>query len=87
MRRGLGTPHPIAPLDDIEIELEDTRLGQRDFEARDDELFDLPERIVGRREVEILSELLRDRARAARRCRRVRLSWTDLRICSASMPS
>src|SRR5262245_44178533 len=65
-RGGLRAPDAVAPFDDVEIELEDARLGQGDFEPpRDDELLDLSERVVRRREIQVLRQLLRDRAGAA----------------------
>ena len=81
-------PRPVAPLDDVQIDLEDARLGQRRFQAaRDDQLAQLPERIVRRRQIEVLRQLLRDRAGAATAPAPSKLSRIDLRISSRSIPS
>ena len=69
--RRFRAPDPVTPLDHVEIDLEDARLRQRDLEpARDDELLDLSERVVGGRQIQILRQLLRDRARPAGRLSR-----------------
>ena len=63
-RGRLRSPDAVAPLDHVEIDLEDARLGQLRFEAAGNEqLAQLPQRITRRRQIEILRELLRDRAR------------------------
>ena len=67
-RRRLGAPDAVAPLDHVQIDLEDARLRQRRLEPpRDDQLAQLAQRVARRRQVEVLGELLRDRAGAARR--------------------
>src|SRR5437764_632617 len=64
--RRVRAPHARAPLRSSEIELEDPVLGQRELEAqRGHRLLQLPQRIARRREVQVLRELLCDRARAA----------------------
>ncbi len=65
-RRRIGAVDPVAPLDHVEVDLEDPRLLELGLEAaRDDQLAELPDGIPRRREVEVLGELLRDGARAA----------------------
>src|SRR5579862_1636826 len=54
-RSGLGAVDAVAPLDDVEVQLEDAGLLQLGLEPpRDDELFELPERIPRRRQIQIL---------------------------------
>ena len=69
-RRRVRAPDAVAPLDDVEIDLEDARLRQRRLEPpRDDQLAQLAQRIARGREIQVLGELLRDACsrRAARR--------------------
>ena len=64
-RRGLGAEHAVAPLDDVQVELEDALLRQVILEReRDQHLARLAEDAALRRQVEVLRELLRDRAAA-----------------------
>ena len=65
-RRRLGAVDAVAPLDHVQIQLENPRFLQLGFEPpRDDQLAQLAQRILRRREIEVLRELLRDRAAAA----------------------
>src|SRR5947209_4694016 len=57
--------HAVAPLDHVQVQLEYARLRQLGLETpRDEELAQLAHRILRRREVQILCELLSDRAAA-----------------------
>src|SRR5262245_53476229 len=65
-RRSLGAVYAVAPLHDVEVELEDASFGQLCFEATSDEqLASFSNRVLGWREIEVLGELLGDRAGAA----------------------
>src|SRR5690606_38156297 len=62
----LRTEDSGTPLGHVEVELEDAVLGEEALEAaRDDELLRLAQERPLRREVEVLGELLRDRAAPA----------------------
>src|SRR5205085_1477360 len=62
----LGAVDPVAPLDYVQIEFEDARLLQLRFQPpRNDELAQLAQRVLRWREIEVLRQLLRDRAAAA----------------------
>jgi len=64
--RRVRAPHARTPFRGREIEFEDPVFGQRELEAqRGHRLLQLAQRIARRREVQVLRELLRDRARAA----------------------
>jgi RNase P subunit RPR2 len=66
-RCGFGAEDAVSPLDHVEVQLEDSALRQRRFQtARDHQLFQLADRIARRRQVQVLRQLLRDRACAAR---------------------
>ena len=65
-RRGLRAVHAVAPLDHVQVQLEDPRLRQLGLEPpRDDQLAQLANRVFRRRQVEVFRELLRDGAPAA----------------------
>src|SRR5262245_59756785 len=65
-RGGLRAVDTIAPFDDVEIQLENPRLLQLGLESPgDQQLPQLAQRILRRREVQVFPELLRDRAAAA----------------------
>ena len=65
-RRRLRAVDAVAPLDHVEVDLEDARLAQRRLEPpRDEQLAQLAQRVLRRRQVEVLRQLLRDRAAAA----------------------
>ena len=65
-RRSLRPKYPVAPFDDVQVDFEDSRLAQLGLEpAGNDQLPQLPEGVLGRREVEVLGQLLRDGAGAA----------------------
>src|SRR5262249_24173113 len=60
-RRRLHAVDAGAELDDVEVELQDSSLGQRALKLPgEDELTQLPERAPGRRQPQVLRELLRD---------------------------
>ncbi len=64
---GFGAIDPRSELDDIQIDLENPFLGELLFELMGEQcLFDLSQGIPGRREIEVLRELLRDRRGSAR---------------------
>jgi len=66
-RGGLGPEHAVAPLDDVEVDLEDARLGQVIFEREgDQDLAQLADEAAPRRQVQVLGQLLGDRAAADR---------------------
>ncbi len=61
------TVDPVPPFDHIQIELEDSLLGELSLESsRDQQLPDFANGVLRRRQVEILRQLLRNRAGAAR---------------------
>ncbi len=65
-RRRLRAVHAIAPLDHVEIHLENAALAESALQAnRQQNLRHLAERIARGAEVQVLRELLRDRAPAA----------------------
>ena len=67
-RRRFGAVDAVAPLDHIQIQLENARLLQLGLEPpRDDELAQLAQRVLRRRQIEVLGELLRDGAAAAKK--------------------
>src|SRR5436190_341073 len=64
-RRGFGAENPIAPFDDVEIELEDAALVEHRLEHQGDQRFFRLAPIASlRRKKQILRELLRDRRAA-----------------------
>ncbi len=67
MPRGSLRPEdPVPPLDHVQIDFENPRLGERRLEAAgDDELAQLAQRAARGRQVEILRQLLGNRAGAA----------------------
>ena len=83
----LGTPDPIAPLDHVQIDFENSRGQGRLEAARDDELAQLAQGAARGRQVEILRQLLGNRAGAAERRPCSQLTRIDSRICSRSIPS
>ena len=65
-RRRFAAEDAVAPLDHVQVDLEDALLGQRRLEPpRDQQLLHLAHRIARRRQVQVLRELLRDGAAAA----------------------
>ena len=83
-RRRLHAVDAVAPLDHVQVQLEDPRLGQLGFEPPgDDQLAQLAQRIPRRRQIEVLGELLRDRARAAHELARAP-SPASIDFCSSS---
>ena len=64
--RLLRAPHPRSPLGGVEIQLHDAVLAQDELEPyRGHRLLELPKDRAGRREIQILRQLLGDGARAA----------------------
>jgi hypothetical protein len=56
----------VAPLDRVQVQLEDAPLGERALEAHgEDQLLELPPRRARRAQPQVLRQLLRDRAAAA----------------------
>src|SRR5207247_642423 len=69
--RRVHAPQPGPPLRHAQIQLQDAILRERELEPqRRDRLFELAERVARGREVQVLGELLRDRARSAERVAR-----------------
>jgi hypothetical protein len=67
LARRLDAPQIRPELGDVQVQLEDPPLVERPFEPiGDDRLLELPERVPGRREVEVLGELLGNRARTSK---------------------
>src|SRR6188472_1740440 len=65
-RGSLGAVDAVAPLNYVQVELEDALLGQLRFETPcDQELTEFSNRILRGRQVQILRQLLRDGAAAA----------------------
>src|SRR5437016_6001101 len=65
-RRRFRAVHAVAPLDHVEVQLEDTRLFQLRLEpASDDELAEFTQWVPRRRKIQILRELLSDCAAAS----------------------
>ena len=78
----------VAPLDDVEVELEDARLPQLGLEPpRDDQLAQLADRVLRRRQIQVLGQLLGDRAAAARPAAARPSSSSDSCSCAKSTPS
>ncbi len=66
LARGFHSPEIRPQLDDVQVQLEDPRLAQRPLEAvGGHRLLQLPQRVARGREVQVLGELLGDRAGAA----------------------
>src|SRR5512146_2882530 len=64
-RRGLGAEHAFAPLDVVEVDLEDALLGQQRLEHhRDDQLLALAREVALAGEEQVLRQLLGDRRAA-----------------------
>jgi hypothetical protein len=62
----LTSEDPVAPFDHVQINLENAPLGECRLESsRDHHFLELAQGVLRRREIEILRELLRDRAGAA----------------------
>ena len=77
--RGFRAVDAVAPLDHVQIQLEDPLLGQLRFEtARDQQLAHLADRILRRRQIQVLGELLRDRARRRARTPSARSSLPSI---------
>ena len=75
-RSGLAAEDAVAPLDDVEVDLQNPALGERGLEPPGNhQLLELPHRVPGRRQVQVLGKLLRDRAGAARE-----LSFLPIRL-------
>jgi len=63
---GLGTEHGGTPLGNVQVDFEDAVLREEELEAfGDDQLLDLAQHRTVGAEIEILGDLLRDRAAAA----------------------